>query len=333
MKASQLLVLLLAVACSLVLAIGIGAVVFDRDAAASCDTGSPAQPPRAKASNSIPRNYIRLYEQAARRYAVPWNVLAGVGKIESDHGRSTLPGVHQGENHAGAGGPMQFLRETWNTYGVDGNNDRKKDRYNPEDAIPGAANYLRASGAPSKLRQALYAYNQSWAYVKDVLSWAKRYAAGDFSADSNNNTGLDCLPGSGPGRPDGLSGARSPITGRSPMTKTMREALLEIDGKFGPFPTIGCFRNSGDPQDHGLGRACDFMETRIGRMPSASAQRHGQQVANYAVQHGRRLGVSYVIWRQRIWNVGRGDTAWRTMSDRGSITANHYDHVHLSVLR
>ncbi|MFA1550537.1 hypothetical protein [Actinomadura chokoriensis] len=132
------------------------------------------------------------------------------------------------------------------------------------------------------------------------------------------------------GRPDGAAGDRTPITGNM-MTPTMRAVLLEIAGLFGPFPTIGCYRSTGDPQDHGDGRACDFMESTGGRMPSAGAVRHGDQVARYAVANARRLGVSYVIWKQHIWNVRGG--GWRPMEDRGSLTQNHYDHVHISVLR
>ncbi|XRQ16597.1 hypothetical protein ACN3XK_35295 [Actinomadura welshii] len=132
------------------------------------------------------------------------------------------------------------------------------------------------------------------------------------------------------GRPDGVTGSATPITGNR-MTPTMRALVLEIARLFGPFPTIGCYRSTADPQDHGDGRACDFMESTGGRMPSAGAMRHGDQVARYAVQNARRLGVSYVIWRQHIWNVRGG--GWRPMENRGSLTQNHYDHVHISVLR
>ncbi|OLT10696.1 hypothetical protein BJF79_25675 [Actinomadura sp. CNU-125] len=134
------------------------------------------------------------------------------------------------------------------------------------------------------------------------------------------------------GRPDGASGDSTPITGNR-MTPTMRTLLLEINSVFGPFPTIGCYRSTADPQDHGDGRACDFMESTGGRTPSAAALRHGDQVAAYAVANAERLGVSYVIWRQRIWNIARAGEGWRTMPDRGSLTQNHYDHVHISVLR
>ncbi|MEV4259324.1 hypothetical protein AB0J52_39715 [Spirillospora sp. NPDC049652] len=134
------------------------------------------------------------------------------------------------------------------------------------------------------------------------------------------------------GRPDGASTARSLITGNT-VTPTMRDVVLEIDRMFGPFPTIGCYRGGADAQDHADGRACDFMESGGGAMPSASAQRHGDQVAAYAVANASRLGVSYVIWKQHIWNIARASEGWRPMADRGGITANHYDHVHISVLR
>ncbi|MEU8801997.1 hypothetical protein [Spirillospora sp. NPDC048819] len=135
--------------------------------------------------------------------------------------------------------------------------------------------------------------------------------------------------GGGSGRPDGASGTKSPIVGNS-MTSRMRNVLVEIDGKFGPFPTIGCAR-PGDPQDHGSGTACDFMESTGGGMPSASAQAHGDNVAQYLIGNASRLGLKYIIWKQRIYDF-RSSGGWRQMEDRGSITANHYDHIHVSVL-
>lgn len=131
-------------------------------------------------------------------------------------------------------------------------------------------------------------------------------------------------------RPDGLRGLRSLITGNT-VTPTMRTVVMEIDSMFGPFPVIGCFRSTGAPQDHGEGRACDFMETTTGRMPSEAARRHGDQVAQFAISNARRLRIHYVIWKQHIWNIER--PGWRPMGDRGSITQNHYDHIHISVQR
>jgi hypothetical protein len=131
-------------------------------------------------------------------------------------------------------------------------------------------------------------------------------------------------------RPDGVQGLRSSIAGNL-MTRTMQRVVMEIDSRYGPFPTIGCYRAGVDAQDHAHGRACDFMESVGGRMPSASALRHGDQVAQYAISNAGRLGISYVIWKQHIWNVRGG--GWRPMEDRGSLTQNHWDHVHISVLR
>ncbi|WP_433463557.1 NlpC/P60 family protein [Spirillospora sp. CA-128828] len=143
-------------------------------------------------ADSIPANYVRLYKAAGPQYGIPWYVLAGIGKVETDHGRSTLPGVHSGANYAGAGGPMQFLQSTFNSFAVDGDDNGRKDRYNPADAIFSAANYLHASGAPAQTRKAIYAYNHSWDYVDLVLSWAQRYAGNGFSLASANNAGMSC---------------------------------------------------------------------------------------------------------------------------------------------
>ena len=129
-------------------------------------------------------------------------------------------------------------------------------------------------------------------------------------------------------RPDGAPHGKSPITGDQ-VTPRMRHVRTVIDQRFGPFPTIGCFR-AGD-QDHGTGTACDFMESTGGNMPSAAAQAHGDKVAQYAIDHASELGVKYIIWRQRIWDIRAGG-GWDPMEDRGSITANHFDHVHISVL-
>ncbi|ACY95909.1 MULTISPECIES: coiled-coil domain-containing protein [Thermomonospora] len=121
----------------------------------------------------------------------------------------------------------------------------------------------------------------------------------------------------------------SPMVGTGGMTPRMIKVRDEIEEKFGPFPVIGCTR-PGDPLDHGSGRACDFMESTAGQMPSPSRLAHGDAVAAYAIRNATRLGIKYIIWKQRIWDV-RSSGGWKMMSDRGSITQNHYDHVHISV--
>jgi hypothetical protein len=131
----------------------------------------------ALALSEIPPLYLRLYREAAQRYGLDWAILAGIGKVECDHGHDPDPSCTQegAVNSAGAGGPMQFIASTWAIYGVDAEGDGRPDRWNPADAIYAAANYLRASGAPGDYRQAIFAYNHATRYVEDVESWAARY--------------------------------------------------------------------------------------------------------------------------------------------------------------
>ena len=92
-----------------------------------------------------------------------------------------------------------------------------------------------------------------------------------------------------------------------------------------PF-SVGCFR-SGGGGEHPLGRACDFMMSTGGSLPSAVNNALGDSIAAWTIENRNKLGVKYVIWKQRI-NHGSG---WSPMSNRGSVTENHYDHVHISM--
>ncbi len=165
------------------------AVVGTQEAEARAGAG-----PSAHALADIPTELLPIYHQSAQdTCGMRWALLAAVGKIETDHGRSTLPGVHSGENFAGAGGPMQFLAPTWAAYGVDWDGDGDKDRFDPVDAIWGAANYLCANGAgEGRERDALWAYNHADWYVDQVLDIAAGYEAagtvpvGDAQALANN---------------------------------------------------------------------------------------------------------------------------------------------------
>jgi hypothetical protein len=156
----------------------------------TCASGAVQTAPSGRAERSIPAGYLTLYRQAGQRYTVPWPVLAAIGSIETDHGRSRAPSVRSGVNSFGCcAGPMQFnLRDgtpsTWERYGVDGNGDRMKDVYDPVDAIASAANYLRAllRAGDGDLRRAVFGYNHSQAYVDDVLARARAYADRNGSA-------------------------------------------------------------------------------------------------------------------------------------------------------
>ncbi len=101
-----------------------------------------------------------LYRDAERRFGVDWEVLAAVNFVETGFNKL------RSRSSAGAQGPMQFMPATWRAYGLGGN------VHEPRDAILGAANYLRASGAKRDLRRALYAYNHSNRYVDAVAAFA-----------------------------------------------------------------------------------------------------------------------------------------------------------------
>ncbi|HEY9524961.1 MAG TPA: hypothetical protein VIR33_17120, partial [Thermopolyspora sp.] len=139
---------------------------------------------------------------------------------------------------------------------------------------------------------------------------------------------LDRLVPMAPGKRAGgawapeLPGGSDNIT---PRTRLIREEIKKhFDLKF----SIGCFRAESSGE-HPLGRACDYMLSSGGAMPSSDQVRLGTEIADWAIKNADRLGVKYVIYRQRIYNMSQ--PGWRAMEDRGSITANHFDHVHISM--
>ena len=150
---------------------------------ASSSLTAQGSAPSSLAQTQIPATYLRLYQQAAQRYGLDWAILAGIGRVECDHGRDPDPAcTREGAvNSAGAGGPMQFLASTWAVYGVDGDGDGRIDRWDPADAIFGAARYLRASGAPADYQKAILAYNHAGWYVAEVEHWAALYRGPSFS--------------------------------------------------------------------------------------------------------------------------------------------------------
>ena len=96
------------------------------------------------------------------------------------------------------------------------------------------------------------------------------------------------------------------------------------------FPQITTYYGlrSGSDSDHSSGRALDLM---VPNYTSAKGKALGQAVANWARANARTLGIHYVIWNQRIWNTQRDREGWRAMAGRGSDSANHKNHVHISV--
>ena len=120
----------------------------------------------------------------------------------------------------------------------------------------------------------------------------------------------------------GLAVAKSENAGLQPQTAAFKEEIANLFG----ITSFSGYR-PGDPGDHGKGLAIDFM------VPVSSAL--GDQVAEYAIQNMASRGINYIIWKQRFYapydsKYGPAYT-WNPMPDRGSVTENHYDHVHVSM--
>src|SRR4051812_11074124 len=111
----------------------------------------------------IPPFLLPIYQAAGTEYGIRWEVLAAINEIETDYGRNL------NVSSAGAEGWMQFMPATWKQWGLDANADGYADPLNPVDAIFSAARYLRAAGADTDLRKAVFAYNHADWYVDSVL--------------------------------------------------------------------------------------------------------------------------------------------------------------------
>ena len=127
-----------------------------------------------------------------------------------------------------------------------------------------------------------------------------------------------------PAAPDyaGLAVAKSENAGLQPQTAAFKEEVANLFG----ITSFSGYR-PGDSGDHGKGLAIDFM------VPVSSAL--GDQIAEYAVKNMASRGINYIIWKQRFYapydsKYGPAYT-WNPMPDRGSVTENHYDHVHVSM--
>lgn len=121
-------------------------------------------------------------------------------------------------------------------------------------------------------------------------------------------------------------------TGSSAVEKGLKPNAIKVHraarSKFPQITTYYGARQDAIP-DHPSGRALDLM---IPSYTSASGRALGQDVANWARANAKTLGIQYVIHNQRIWNIQRDKEGWRFMADRGGDSANHKDHVHITVL-
>jgi peptidoglycan DL-endopeptidase CwlO len=213
--AAVIALVLVAMLAAPVLLFAGGGMLYSTGTTCSSATNQAQPPVATAASDSVPADYLALFRSTGARYHVPWVVLAGIGKVESDDGRTTLPGVHSGSNAFGAAGPMQIgiggaSTNTWggapvhpaservNGVATDANGDGTASVYDPADAIAGAAKYLLEHGVLANVAGAIFAYNHLNSYVQQVLGWANRYAQGGFqvSAPVGGNA-PPCVPAIG----------------------------------------------------------------------------------------------------------------------------------------
>ncbi|MGI8800946.1 MAG: lytic murein transglycosylase, partial [Solirubrobacteraceae bacterium] len=162
--------------------------------------GFDAAPPSEAGLREIPPRLVPIFREAAATHGLGpdgWAWLAAVNRIETDFGRDLATSA------AGAIGWMQFEPSTWSEYGVDGDGDGRKDPYDPADAVPAAAGYLRALGAPADWQTAIRGFNggpanaraaSTLAYWRDVATHAAAY----LGAGAPTPVATACEPCSAP---------------------------------------------------------------------------------------------------------------------------------------
>lgn len=244
---------------------------------APATTGSLPQTPELPggAAVGIPEPVLAAYRNAELILArsqpgcgLTWNLLAGIGRIESGHARSgdvdaqgrtnspilgpaldgTLPGneiIRSRSGYVRAVGPMQFLPSTWQRWASDGNGDGIADPDNVYDAALAAGRYLCAGGAdlrdPGQSMQAVLRYNHSMSYASTVLTWSHIYAGEAWSAPElvgpQPDTSPDPMPTGDAAHPANDEPGTAPLPGDAPSTPTPTPApMIYIPG----LPPIPC---------------------------------------------------------------------------------------------
>ena len=282
--------------------------------------------PSTPTKGDIPRQLLPIYHAAADTCpGLPWSVLAAIGKLASDHGRSTAPGVTSGTSPSGTAGPMQIgiggkAGDTLAGYAVDGTGDGIADVYNPADAIFTAANYLCRNGARrgADLRRAILAHHHDDRYVTKV-----RQIASSYVALAQSPTVRPSPPPAGK-----LVGPNTPSYQK--LTPTAKRLYGTVAQTF-RVRSIGGWRAVGSVEgsDHPYGRAIDVMID----YPSAQGRVQGQRIAKWAVAKAEAFDVKYVIFHGRIWTRSRGWHGYRHPLDACNCNPSlrHDDHVHISV--
>jgi hypothetical protein len=185
-----------------------------------------------------------------------------------------------------------------------------REKGKPLDVLPSGGKVATTGVKKSGFAQILYAGQVRWVnaeYLSEKKPVPETDDSGSSSSSSAPATGVSTAP-----CPDG-SGTESGLTSSA---VTLYRAVCNA------FPALTTYGGYSAHGEHASGRAIDFMVSDSGL---------GQQVADWARAHASELNLYDVIWQQHIWTPERSSEGWRSMPDRGSPTANHFDHVHISV--
>jgi hypothetical protein len=332
-------------------------------------SGAPAE--LMSEQTEIPIDAVTAYCSAAVQRQINWAVLAAIGKLECDHGRSKLDGCDRERpptvNEKGARGPMQFRGATWRSSADNMDLDvsgppipegKEGDGYATDSEDPGtdanpwsfpdathaAARLLLTNGYAENPRQAILRYNNDGAYADKVLALASEYQSKVTSVMDQDETAPGGAGGGGglalgdcPMPAEGNTAA-VPVSKNTKATQTMANTLIGCFGRNGH--SVGCYAprtqsNGRDgPYEHPRGRACDFMMTPGGEASGHDRDR-GTAMAEYAARHAKELKIIYVIWYRRVWRPGDGNipwSQWRTYGGcNGDPSSCHTNHVHVSV--
>ena len=187
-------------------------------------------------------------------------------------------------------------------------------------ASPQAESVVEATTTPVE-EKATETTTTSSEEVKEASSNEATTAVSTYQPEETKTTSTTYAA---PAAPDyaGLAVAKSENAGLQPQTAAFKEEIANLFG----ITSFSGYR-PGDSGDHGKGLAIDFM------VPESSEL--GDKIAEYAIQNMASRGISYIIWKQRFYapfdsKYGPANT-WNPMPDRGSVTENHYDHVHVSM--
>jgi hypothetical protein len=329
----------------------VGALLGD----STCSGGGAA--PTKAAERDIPADFRALYRRVGARYGIPWEVLAGIGKEECDHGRLRHPACtpRPGQsgrgpaNFAGAAGPMQIgiggaAGCMFCAVRVDGGGDGRIGTHDPADSIAMAARTLLEHKGARKhrpladYRAAVRAYNGAGpaaeAYATRVLADARAYASGDFGTSSaaGGCEGEGLAATGAAGKVVVAAGANRPGV---PLRKVTLDYLRAMAGLYGKPIIVSTGTNhdrltvNGNVSDHWDGHAADLGMalnggsdgSRVGDLLMTACLRVAGVPAARAAAQAMRGGL-YSLRRGAL----RIQCIWKTF--RGG---DHHTHVHVGV--